>query len=210
MRDRRTLAVVGAAFVAIGAIVVVLLTSVAQVPGFSSLQDHPQTGVVAYLQHLQGDPRQELSMVDLAGGTSTTVPVALESELLGWDEDGSLVLIEWLPSGMERTVAFDPSSGEVVREITFTDADRERLRGEYVWTENRQGRLTFVSEVDTFVASFAAPSSYGVPSASLMGDDRVVFIDELGRVGVLRRDADAVPVLVAEAAAPWSPVLGRF
>jgi hypothetical protein len=149
-------------------------------------------------------------MIDLAGGTSTTVPVVLESELLGWDEDGSLVLIEWLPSGMKRTVAFDSSSGKVVREITFTDADRERLRGEYVWTENRQGRLTFVREVDTFVASFAAPSSYGVQSASFMGDDRVVFIHELGRVGVLRRDADAVPVLVAEDAAPWSPVLGRF
>jgi hypothetical protein len=42
-----------------------------------------------------------------------------------------------------------------------------------------------------------------------MGDDRVVFVDELGRVAVAGLGEDVTPVLVAEGAAPWWQVVGR-
>lgn len=208
MPERRTIAIVGSAVVAVVAVVAVLLTSVARVPAFTPIADAPQEGTVAFFAEPDEDSRLSLRLVDLGTGSASTVPVSFESELLGWDDDGNLILTEWTPAS-ERTVVVDPQDGGVVDEGRLSDAERDDIRGDVIWTEHRDGQVTFVRDVDTVVASFAAPASYDVTNASLMGDGRVVFSDELGRVAVMPAEIDAVPVLVADDALPWSSVVGR-
>lgn len=208
MPERRTLAIVAAAVVTVVAVVAVLLTSVARVPAFTPLAEAPQEGTVAYFAEPDDDPRRSLRLVDLATGSTSTVTVSFESELLGWDDDGNLVVAEWTPAS-ERTVVVDPESGRVIGEARLSDAERETVRDHMIWTEHRDGQVTFVRDVETVVASFDAPASYDVTSASLMGDGRVVFSDELGRVAVMSADLDGAPVLVADDALPWSSVIGR-
>ena len=208
MPERRTIAIVGAAVVAVVAVVAVLLTSVARVPAFTAIADEPQEGTVAFFADPDDGSRLSLRLVDLGTGSASTVPVSFESELLGWDDDGNLVLAEWTPAS-ERTVVVDPQDGRIVGEGRLSDAERDDLRADMIWTEHRDGQVTFVRDVDTVVASFAAPASYDVTNASLMGDGRVVFSDELGRVAVMPAELDAVPVLVADDALPWRSVVGR-
>jgi hypothetical protein len=123
MRDRRVLAIVGSAVVAVAAVVVVVLTSLAPTPQFSSLADDPQTGVVAYGRSGAG----EVVMVDLASGVSTTSALGRDSEILGWDENGDLVVASWGP-GTERHMVVDASTGEVANESAGPPDDEIEVR----------------------------------------------------------------------------------
>jgi hypothetical protein len=206
MRDRRAVAIVASAGVAVLAIVLVVLTSLVRIPEFATLQESPQTGTVVYGRE-SDEPRGTWVVVDLTSGERTTLSTARESELVGWDDDG-IVLVEYGPS-TQRELVVDPRTGEVVSESAVDESAGDRVWADPVWTEHEDGEIRFVQEFDDVVASFPAPDSYDVTTASSMGDGRVVFVDELGRVAIVTGVADAVPVLVGDDAVPWQQVLGQ-
>jgi hypothetical protein len=206
MRDRRVIAVAAAGVVAVVAIVVVVLTALQPVPEFAALAGSSETGFVAYVRD-EGDGPGTIAVVDLGTGASVDVEAGRDHDVVGWDEQGNLLVREFGPT-TDRIVVVEPSTGERVR--TDTGADAEVLDPvEYAWSRHEDGRLVIERDSDGRTASFTAPDSYEVPTASAMGDDRVVFVDELGRVAVAGLGEDVTPVLVAEGAAPWWQVVGR-
>lgn len=204
MRDRRALAIVGSAVVAVVAVVVVVLASLAPTPEFSSLADDPQTGVVAYGRDGDG----EVVMVDLASGVSTTSAAGRDSEIVGWDENGDLVVTSWGP-GTERHLVIDASTGEVANESVGPPDYEIAQPVAGLWSEHRDGQVVIVGAGSRVVASFEAPRAYEITSAASLDDGRVVFVDSLGRVAVADATEDVRPVLVADDAEPWRQVAGR-
>lgn len=203
MRDRRAVAIVGSALVAVLAVVVVVLASLEPVPEFSSLADDPQTGVVAYGRSGDG----AIVLVDLASGTSTTSSVGPDADIVGWDEQGDLVVVSWR-SDAERSLVIDASTGEVVRELAVPPPAEKVQPVRGLWSEHRDGRVVLLAD-GAVVASFGAPRAYDIPTASRVDDGRVVFVDSLGRVAVAEAIEDVRPVLVAEDAEPWRQVVAR-
>jgi hypothetical protein len=204
MRDRRVLAIVGSAVVAVAAVVVVVLTSLAPTPQFSSLADDPQTGVVAYGRSGAG----EVVMVDLASGVSTTSALGRDSEILGWDENGDLVVASWGP-GTERHMVVDASTGEVANESAGPPDDEIAQPVAGLWSEHRDGQVVILGAGSRVLVSFDAPRAYEITTAASFDDGRVVFVDSLGRVAVAEATEDVRPVLVAEDAEPWRQVAAR-
>lgn len=206
MRDRRVIAVVAAAGVAVVAILVVVLTALQPVPEFESLAGSGETGFVAYVRD-EGDRPGTITVVDLGTGASVDVESVREPDLAGWDQQGNLLVREYGPMSM-RVHVVDPATGERLRTDTGDVAELLDLV-EMAWSRHEDGRLVIERDNDVRSASFTAPDSYDVPTASALGDDRVVFVDELGRVAVAELGEDVTPVLVAEDAVPWWQVVGR-
>jgi hypothetical protein len=205
MRDRRVLAVLGAGVVAVAAILVIVLAGIAPLPEFDALASGAQSGFVAYVPDGDGPPRS-VNVVDLSTAQTVEVRFGHDGEAVGWDEDGNLIVVQWGPTPLVKHVA--PSTGEQVGE-TEDARDFAGPEGrDDVWIDRRDGRIV-LERPDGASASFAAPASYEVTSASSMGEGRVVFVDELGRVAVCEVGEDVTPVLVADDAQPWNWVTAR-
>jgi hypothetical protein len=205
MRDRRLLAIVGAGVIAVVAIVVIVAVGIEPIPEFDVLAGSGESGYVAYVADAE-EPPVAARVVDLAGGQTREVPLGQNGEVIGWDDDGNLIVAQLGPT--VRMKHLDPVTGEQVGELEEVDDFRGPEGRDDVWVEHRDG-LVVLERDDGTSASFAAPGSYDVTSASSMGDDRVVFVDELGRVAVCDVGEDVTPVLVADDAQPWSWVAGR-
>lgn len=207
MRDRRLIAIVGAGAIVVALILVIVFTSITPIPDFAELAGSGQSGYVAFAPD-DGADRGAITIVDLATATSVVVDVRGEGEPLGWDADGHLVLSRWGP-GVERFVLVDPATGDVVGELEAEDGERFYEQVDPVWIDHRDERLVLERDRDGTSASFPAPESYDVSTAAPMGAERIVFVDELGRVAVVDPGEDVVPVLVAEGAREWWRVTGR-
>lgn len=204
MRDRRVIAVLAAGAVAVVALLVIVLVGVQPVPDFSPLAGSGETGFVAYAINEDGY-RMSARVVDLSTAETIEVDLPANGEVAGWDDEGNLVLVQW--GSTVRVKHVDPVTGDQVgmteRMQEYPGPDRED-----VWVDRVDGHVA-LERADGAVASFEAPSSYDVTSASSMGDDRVVFVDELGRVAVCEVGEDVTPVEVADDAEPWSWVAAR-
>lgn len=207
MRDRRVIAIVGAGLAAVAVILVIVFAAIQPIPDFAPLEGSGETGYVAYVADDDGDPGDAV-IVDLGAATSVTADLGRGGEVLGWDDDGNLVVVEW-GGNVERFTLIDPATGEVVGELGGEEGQRFFEEGEPVWIDHEDGRLVLERDGDGLTASFEAPDSYDVPSAAPMGAERIVFVDELGRVAVTGPGEDVVPVLVADDAVEWWRVTGR-
>jgi hypothetical protein len=205
MRDRRLLAVLGAGAIAVVAIVVIVVVGLAPIPEFDELDGSGESGYVAYVPDGEEPPRSA-RVVDLSAGQTTDVRFGHDGEAVGWDDDGNLVVVQWGPTVRMKHV--DPATGEQVGELEDVDDFRGPEGRDDVWVEYLDGRVVLQRD-DGMSASFDAPESYDVTSASSMGEDRVVFVDELGRVAVCDVGEGVTPVLVADDAQPWNWVTAR-
>jgi len=204
MREKRLIAVVGAGVVAVVAILVVVIVGVQPAPEFADLAGSDLTGYVAFAPD-EGEA-QSVRIVDLSTARSVEANIPQGAETAGWDEDGNLVVVQWGPNVTVRHL--DPTTGEQVS--TTKDAEEYLGPGGQgdVWIDHSDG-LVVLERGDGATASFEAPESYDVTSASAMGEDHVVFVDEMGRVAVCEVGEDVIPVQVAEDAMPWWWVTAR-
>jgi hypothetical protein len=205
MRERRLWAILGAGVVAVVAIVVIVAVGIAPIPEFDDLPGSGESGYVAYVPDGEGPPRSA-RVVDLAAGQTMDVRFGQDGEAVGWDDDGNLMVVAWGPTVRVKHV--DPTTGEQVGEFDEVSDYRGPEGRDDVWVEYRDGRVVLERD-DGASASFTAPESYEVTSASSMGEERVVFVDELGRVAVCDVGEDVTPVLVADDAQPWTWVTAR-
>jgi hypothetical protein len=146
-------------------------------------------------------------VVDLGTGATVDVEAGRDRDLDGWDGQGNLLVHEFGPT-TDRIIVIDPVTGERVRTDTAEEA-AVLTTFEGAWVDHHDGRLVIERDADGRTATFTAPDSYDVASASALGDDRVVFVDELGRVAVAMLGEDVTPTLVADGAMPWRQVVGR-
>lgn len=207
MRDRTTIAVVAAGLAAVAAILVIVFGAIQPIPDFAPLEGSGETGYVAYVRDGGGEPGGVV-VVDLGAATSVEVDLGREGEALGWDDDGNLVMVRFGP-GAEQFMLIDPATGEQVGELDVQEGQRFFEEDEPVWIDHDDGRLILERGREGLTASFVAPESYDVGSAAPMGAERIVFVDELGRVAVTGPGEDVVPVLVADDALEWWRVTGR-
>ena len=205
MRDRRLLAVLGAGAVAVAAILAIVLVGITPLPEFGDLAGSGESGYVAYAPDGDGPPRS-VHIVDLATAQTTEVRFGKDGEAVGWDEDGNLMVVQWGPTPLMKHL--DPSTGEQVGETDVAGEFAGPEGQDDVWIDHRDGRVV-LERRDGESASFVAPDSYEVTSASSMGEDRVVFVDERGRVAVCEIGVDVTPVQVADDAQPWMRVTAR-
>ena len=207
MRDLRVIAVVGAGVAVVAVILIIVLAAIQPIPDFADLATSGETGFVAYVQDDGGEPG-DVMIVDLGTGEVVEFPVGREGEIAGWDEDGNLVVVQWGPDA-ERFFLVDPATGEEMGELDVEEGHQYFDRAGAVWIDHEDGRIVLERDLDGGRASFAAPDSYGVNTADPMGAERIVFVDELGRVAVTGPGEDVVPVLVAADALEWRRVAGR-
>ena len=206
MRSRTVIAVAAAGALAVVAILVVVIAGMQAVPEFSDLAGSGETGYVAYASG-ESEPPTSVRIVDLSSRETVEVSMPREGEAAGWDEDGNLMVVQWGPTLRVKHV--DPATGEQVGEIEELDGEfADPMQREDVWVTHQDGRLV-LERTDGQTASFAAPDSYQVTNASSMGEDHVVFVDELGRVAVCPVGEDVTPVQVADDAQPWFWVTAR-
>ena len=205
MRDRRLLAVLGAGAVAVAAILAVVLIGITPLPEFDELAGSGESGYVAYVPDGDGPPRS-VHIVDLATAQTTEVRFGQDGEAVGWDDDGNLIVVQWGPTPLMKHL--DPRTGEQVGEADVAGEFAGPEGRDDVWIEHRDGRVV-LERPDGAAASFPAPDSYDVTAASSMGDSRVVFVDERGRVAVCDIGEDVTPVQVADDAQPWMWVTAR-
>lgn len=205
MRDRRLLAVLGAGAVAVAAILAIVLIGITPLPEFDELAGSGESGYVAYVPDGDGPPRS-VHIVDLATAQMTEVRFGQDGEAVGWDDDGNLIVVQWGPTPLMKHL--DPSTGEQVGEADVAGEFAGPEGRDDVWIEHRDGRVV-LERPDGAAASFPAPDSYDVTTASSMGDSRVVFVDERGRVAVCDVGEDVTPVQVADDAQPWTWVTAR-
>ena len=205
MRDRRLLAVLGAGAVAVAAILAIVLVGITPLPEFGDLAGSDESGYVAYVPAGDGPPRS-VNIVDLSTAQTTEVRFGQDGEAVGWDTNGNLMVVQWGPTPLMKHL--DPSTGEQVGETDVADEFAGPEGREDVWIEHRDGRVVLERRDGEF-ASFVAPGSYEVTTASSMGEDRVVFVDERGRVAVCEIGADVTPVQVADDAQPGMWVTAR-
>ena len=205
MRDRRLLAVLGAGAVAVAAILAIVLVGITPLPEFDDLAGSGESGYVAYVPDGDGPPRS-VHVVDLATASTTEVRFGQDGEAVGWDDDGNLMVVQWGPTPLMKHL--DPSTGEQVGETEVAGEFAGPERRDDVWVEHRDGRIV-LERPDGVSASFIAPNSYEVTSASSMGENRMVFVDERGRVAVCEIGVDVAPVQVADDAQPWMWVTAR-
>lgn len=206
MRDRRLVAILGAGVVAVVTILVIVLLAIEPIPEFAPLEGSGQSGYVAYARD-DGEDGGSKYVVDLVTGTDVEVRVSADSELLGWDPDGNLLVVAWGP-GPGRAYAVDPATGEALGEMT-PEIAHEMLPDSSVRVDHDAGLLVLRRIADGQTASFSAPGSYEAHNATAMGADRVVFVDELGRVAVAEVGDEVTPVLVADDGSGWQQVVGR-
>ncbi len=201
MRDRRLVTILGAGTVAVVAILVIVLLGLTPIPEFSELAGSGETGYVAYTRDRDGSIR----IVDLATRESVEVTVGEDGEVAGWDDDGNLMVVHCCPT--TRVQHVDPATGAQMG----TTEDAGQYSGPEgradVWISHTSGRVV-LERLDGKSASFAAPESYRVESASSMGEDRIVFVDALGRVAVCHVGQDVTPIQVADDALPGPWVTG--
>lgn len=126
---------------------------------------------------------------------------------MGWDDEGNLVIAEFGPS-TERFILVDVSTGEEIGTID-TEMDHAYYEDDAVWIDHSDGNLILERDDSAGAASFPAPESYDIHMARTMGDDRIVFADELGRVAITYLGEDVTPVLVADNALEWWGVAAR-
>jgi hypothetical protein len=205
MRDRRLLAVLGAGAVAVAAILAIVLVGITPLPEFRDLAGSDESGYVAYVPDGDGPPRS-VHIVDLSTAQTAEVRFGQDGEAVGWDEDGNLMVVQWGPTPLKKHL--DPSTGEQVGETEVAGDFAGPEGRDDVWVEHRDGHIV-LERPDGSSASFAAPDSYEVSSASSMGESRVVFVDERGRVAVCDVGEDVTPVLVADDGQPWMWVTAR-
>ena len=202
--DRRLVAIIGVGVLLVITTLVIVFTAVVPTPEFEALPPGRQTGYVAYVE--EGDEATSVRIVDLDTMSTTRARVDQHVELVGWDDDGNLVVLDWTFG--ERFLVIDPSTGEELGMLDSTE------RGNRLWDEGAivywdDGRIVVAPSDGHGTAAFTAPESYDVVSAGTLGDDRVVFVDELGRVAVADRGDDTRPLLVATGAQEWGRVAGR-
>lgn len=202
--DRRVVATIGVGILLVVTTLVIVFTAVVPTPEFEALQPGRQTGYVAYVE--EGDEPNSVRIVDLDTMSTTQARVDQHVELVGWDEDGNLVVVDWTVG--ERFLVIDPSTGDALGVLDDTEI------GNQLWDEGaivywEDGKSVVAPSDGHGTAAFTAPESYDVVSAGPLGDDRVVFVDELGRVAVAHRGDDTRPLLVASDAQEWGRVVGR-
>ncbi|HUF16224.1 MAG TPA: hypothetical protein VMQ46_10090 [Acidimicrobiia bacterium] len=203
--DRRLLAVVVAGVIVVATTLIIVFIAIVPTPEFPPLQAGQQTGFVAYSVDGDGEAGP-VRIVDLATTEVVVVDARREMELVGWDSDGNLVVVNWATGG--QFALFDPATGEEVGTMDSDDGEKLFQEGQ-VFINRDDGNVTLEQLDGAGTASFTAPEAYDIGYAVSMGDDRIVFVDELGRLAVTYTGKDVAPVLVASDAVEWSRVVAR-
>ncbi|MEA1903717.1 MAG: hypothetical protein U9N56_09350 [Actinomycetota bacterium] len=206
MTDRRLIAIVGAGAVFVATILVIVFVAIEPTPEFTSLAPGEQSGFVAYAVD-QGDEPGAVRIVDLATTDAVEAELGRDGDIVGWDDQGNLIIAEFTPSA-ERLIRVDPTSGERVGSVEPQERDGA-FEEEPVWVDHNEGNIILEREDGVGFASFPAPESYDVYEARTMGDDRIVFVDELGRVAVTYLGENVTPVMVGDDALGWWRIAAR-
>jgi len=200
--DRRLIAIVATGGLVVAAILVIVFVAIIPVPEYLALQPGRQSGYVAY-QVGDNDQTQSVKIVDLETLTPISVAVGDGVEIVGWHSDGSLLIHDWRAG--DAYMHIDATTGEQIEILDSLPADFSYQTEAFVYNEGGM----VVIELPIGTATFPAPESYDIGSAVALGDDHIVFVDELGRVAVANLGDDANPLLVASDAVEWSRVVAR-
>lgn len=203
--DRRTIAIAATGLVVVALVLVVVFASFVPIPEFAPLADADLTGYVAYGVETSDDGDLGTAIADLTDGTTVDADVrARDGEPVGWNDDGDLVVRQFVPD--DRLLFIDPATGQRVGEAETSD---DETLPPPVWVDRRDGRIVLERDDGLGTASFEAPDGYDVTSATTWGDEGIAFVDTVGRVAVTRLGDDAVPVLVAEDAVVFGGIVAR-
>lgn len=204
MGDRRTIAIIGSGLVVVAAVLFVVFAAIEPIPDFPPIEAGQETGFVAYVADQEGS---EVLVLDLSDLGSVAIDTSRGVELLGFDEEGYLVMMRFGPQ--EQVHRYDPATGERVGEPVAMDEDLwNQFPEEPVWVDQDGNEV--VLEMDGGAsASFEAPESYRVGSATSMDEDRIVFTDELGRLALVHVGQDQQPILLDDDVSPWWRVAAR-
>lgn len=203
--DRRLAAIIGVGVVAVATTLIIVFLAIVPVPEFDAVRPGEQSGYVAYLSGEEGDVRS-LHIVDLNTTATVEVDIDEQVEIVGWDDEGRLVVHNWQHE--DRYTVFDPTTGDEVGTIDPGQSP-DSLWEQQAFVDQDGDTLVLEQPRGTGSASFTAPESYDIHQAVSMDDDRIVFLDELGRVAVTPLGEDVEPLLIASDALEWSGVAAR-
>ena len=199
--DRRLIAVIGAGVVLVAATLIVVFFAIIPVPEFEPLQAGEQRGLVAYIAEDEGHP---VRIVDLESMARVTADLPGDVSLVGWQGNGTLIVADW--RSPERQLLIDPHTGQQVGSV---DSEAPESRQTRVFPERNNGDMVLTHPTSRDSVRLVAPESYDIRDAVTLGEDRIVFVDELGRVAVTYVGEDEEAKLVAEDAAEWAEVVAR-
>ncbi len=199
--DRRLIAVIGAGVVLVTATLIIVFLAIVPVPEFEPLQAGEQSGLVAYIADDEDHP---VRIIDLESMSRVSADLSSDVSLVGWHGDGSLIVADWRsPDGQ---VLIDPHTGQQVGSV---DGETPESRQTRVFPEHSEGAVVLTHPTSRARVRLVAPDSYDIRDAVAVGGDRIVFVDELGRVAIIYVGEDEEPKLVAEDAAEWGEVVAR-
>lgn len=126
------------------------------------------------------------------------------SEVVGWTDDGELLVQAWDTPGRMRVV--DPATGEITGRVSGDPADLRPHGGEAVWTEREGDELVVGSrDDDTELWRVAAPRRYDVTASARSADGRwIAVVDTAGRLLVVPADASEPPRVWVDDVVEWT------
>ncbi len=126
--------------------------------------------------------------------------------LLGWDDDG-ILLLRYV-AGAEQRETLDPVTGTTVARATLSDGmapvPGERLP---VGSERRDGELIVRDADGREVWRVDADEVYGVQASAFAPDGTLALLDTAGRLLVLAPGADAPRVWVEDLGVDWAELV---
>lgn len=203
--DRRQVAIIGVGIVAVATTLLIVFLAIVPVPEFESIQPGQQSGHVAYMSD-EDDEMRSLHIVDLDTTTTVEVNVDQEVQVVGWDDQGRLVVHNWRQG--DRYTVIDPTTGDEVGTIEPGQTP-DSLWEQQAFADHDDDTIVLDQPRGDGSASFTAPESYDIRQAVSMGDDRIVFVDELGRVAVTPLGENVEPLLIASDAIEWTGLAAR-
>ena len=184
----------------VAATLIIVFFAIVPVPDFESLQAGEQSGLVAYIAEDEGRP---VRIIDLESMALVSADLPGDVSLVGWQDDGTLIVADW--RSPESQLLIDPDTGQQVGSVDGEAQPRQTR----VFPERNNGDVVLTHPTSRATVRLVAPESYDIHDAVTLGEDRIVFVDELGRVAFTYVGEDEEPMLVAEDAAEWGEVVAR-